>query len=80
MRLNNRTAQNNSVEALGDMSNFYVDCLLAERPSNMLVYLRHGSARAVVHAATLKQKLQIKLRGEQRTDLTERVCDIVDVT
>ena len=31
-----------------------------ERPSNMLVYLRDGSALTVVRAATLRQKLQIK--------------------
>ena len=37
-------------------------CLLvAYRPSNMLVYLRDGSAQTVVRAATLRQKLQTKL-------------------
>ena len=30
-------------------------------PSNMIVCLRDGSARTVVRAATLRQKLQIKL-------------------
>ena len=31
-----------------------VACLLTESPSNSLVYLRDGSAQAVVHAATLR--------------------------
>ena len=35
--------------------------LLAQRPSNMLVYLRDRYAQTVVRAATLIQKLQIKL-------------------
>ena len=30
-------------------------------PSNLLVYLRDGSAQTIVHAATLRWKLQIKL-------------------
>ena len=29
-------------------------CLFAYRPSNMLVYLRDGSARTILHAATLR--------------------------
>ena len=39
------------------------DCglLLVQRPSNMLVYLRGGSARTIVRAATLSQKLRIQL-------------------
>ena len=37
-------------------------CLLAaQRPSNILVYLRDGSAKTILRAATLRQKLQIKL-------------------
>ena len=35
--------------------------LVAQRPSNMLVYLRDGSAQTVVRTAALRQKLQIKL-------------------
>ena len=36
-------------------------CLLvAWRPSNMLVYLRDGSAQTILRAATLRQKLQIQ--------------------
>ena len=37
--------------------------LLAGRlpPNNMLVFLTDGSSLAIVHAATLSQKLQIKL-------------------
>ena len=38
-----------------------VGWLVAERPSNMLVYLRDGSAQTAVRAATLRQRLQIKL-------------------
>ena len=34
--------------------------LVAQRPSNMLVYLSDGSARTSVGAATLRWKLQIK--------------------
>ena len=34
--------------------------LVAYRPSNMLVYLRDGSAQTNLRAATLRQKLQIK--------------------
>ena len=41
------------------------NCLLAgwspQHPNNMLVYLRDGSAQTSVHAAILRQKLQIKL-------------------
>ena len=33
----------------------------AERPRNMLVYLNDGSAQTFVRAATLREKLQIKL-------------------
>ena len=37
-------------------------CLLvAKRPSNMLVYLRNGSAQTIGCAATLRWKLQIKI-------------------
>ena len=37
-------------------------CLLvAERPSNMLAYLRDGSAQKMARAATLRKKLQTKL-------------------
>ena len=36
-------------------------CLVAYRPSNMLVYLRDGSAQTILRADTLKYKLQIKL-------------------
>ena len=39
----------------------FVGCLLALRSSSMLVYLRDGSAQTTVHAARLRQKLQIKL-------------------
>ena len=35
--------------------------LLAERPSNMLRYLRHGSALTSLRAGTLRQKLQVQL-------------------
>ena len=35
--------------------------MVAERPSNTLVYPRDGSTRAIVRAATLKQKWRIKL-------------------
>ena len=35
--------------------------LLVKRPSNTLVYLRDGSAQTIARAATLRQKLQIKL-------------------
>ena len=37
-----------------------VGCLTS-RPRNMLVYLRDGSAKTIVRAATLRYKLQIKL-------------------
>ena len=36
-------------------------CLLAWHPSNKRVYLRDGSAKTIVLAVTLRQKLQIKL-------------------
>ena len=39
----------------------FVGCLLAYKPSNMLVYLRDGSAQTTVRAATLRYKLQFKL-------------------
>ena len=40
---------------------FFVVCLfVAERPGNMLVYLRDGSDQIIVRAATLRQTLQIK--------------------
>ena len=39
----------------------YCCLLLAKRHSNMLVYLRNGSAQTIVPAATLTKKLQIKL-------------------
>ena len=39
----------------------YVCWLVAKRPSNMLVYLRDGSAQTIVRAVTLRSKLQIKL-------------------
>ena len=35
----------------------FVGWLVALRPSNMLVYLRDGSAQTVLRAATLRQKL-----------------------
>ena len=35
--------------------------LVAKRPSNMLVYLRDGSAQTGLRTATLRWKLQIKL-------------------
>ena len=34
--------------------------LVTQRPTNMLVYLRDGSAQIIAHAATLRWKLQIK--------------------
>ena len=40
---------------------WFVCWLLAYRPSNVLVYLRDGSAQAIVRAATPRQKSQIKL-------------------
>ena len=39
----------------------FVCWLTVERPSNILVYLRDGSAQTSVHSATLRQKLHIKL-------------------
>ena len=39
----------------------FVGWLVAYRPSNMLVYLRDGSAQTSLRAATLRQKLRIKL-------------------
>ena len=36
-----------------------VDWLVASRPSNLLVYLRDGSAQTMLHAVTLRQNLQI---------------------
>ena len=38
-----------------------VPLLVAQHPSNMLAYIRDGSAQAMVCAATLRPKLQIKL-------------------
>ena len=38
-----------------------VGWLVALHPSNMLVHLKGGSAQTSVRAATLRQKLQIKL-------------------
>ena len=38
-----------------------LDCVRQGGYSNMLVYLRDGSAQTILHAATLGQKLQIKL-------------------
>ena len=35
--------------------------LVAKRPSNMLVYLRDGSAQTIARAATLRLKWQVKL-------------------
>ena len=35
--------------------------MVAERPSNMTVYLRDGSAQRILRAATLRWKLQDKL-------------------
>ena len=40
-----------------------------KRPSNMLVYLRDGSARTVVRAATLRQKMQIMLSTSPRRSI-----------
>ena len=34
---------------------------VAERPINILVYLRDGSPQTIVRAATLREKFQIKL-------------------
>ena len=39
----------------------FVCLLVALCPSNMLVYLRDRSAQTTAHAATLRQKMQIKL-------------------
>ena len=36
-------------------------CWVAKRPRNMLIYLRDGSAWAILRAATLRYKLQINL-------------------
>ena len=44
-------------QAEGLLVCLFVGCL----PSNMQVYLRDGSAKTIVRAATLRQKLQIKL-------------------
>ena len=43
-------------------SGLHQNCLLvAQRPSNMRVYLRDRSAQTILRAATLRQKLQTKL-------------------
>ena len=47
--------------ALGRTETEFVCWLVALRPSNRLVYLRDGSARTVLRADTLRQKLQIQL-------------------
>ena len=39
----------------------FVYFLVAERPSNMLVYLRDQSAQTIIRSVTLRQKLQIQL-------------------
>ena len=40
----------------------YACCsLVVERPSNILEYFRDGSAQTILHAVTLRKKLQIKL-------------------
>ena len=39
----------------------FVGCLLAWRPSNMLVYVKDGIAQTIVRATTLRQKLKIRL-------------------
>ena len=44
-----------------DKEKNYCCLLVAQRPSNMLVYLRDGSAQTILRAATLRQKLQIQL-------------------
>ena len=38
-----------------------LDACLASHPSDMLVCLSEGSAQTIIRAATLRQKLQIKL-------------------
>ena len=56
------TSQKRSTECLLGSMLVSSHCLLvSEHPSNMLVYIRDGSAQTSVHAATLRQKLQIKL-------------------
>ena len=51
-----------SVGEANSILEFVLFCLLvAYRPSNMRVYLRDGSAHTILRAATLRQKLQIKL-------------------
>ena len=44
--------------------------LVAQCPSNMLVCLRDGSAPTIVRAATLRQRLQIKLATSAVSILT----------
>ena len=50
-----------TVDFLAATSLRFVCWLVAYRPSNMLVYLRDGSAQTILRAATLRQKLQIQL-------------------
>ena len=38
-----------------------VGCLLAQHPSNLLVYIRDASAQTFKRAATPRQKMQVKL-------------------
>ena len=45
----------------GSSGVFVVCWLVAVRPSNMLVYLRDGSAQTIVLAAKMRQHLQIKI-------------------
>ena len=44
-----------------ERSDRVVVCYLLNVPSNMRVYLRDGSAQTILRAATLRQKLQIRL-------------------
>ena len=57
----NRKALGNKRIERGKPGGGVVCLLVAQRPSNMRVYLRDGSAQTIVRAATLRQKLQIQL-------------------
>ena len=52
---------NERLKVLNTQQSRVVCWLVAYCPSNMLVYLRDRSAQTSLHAATLRQKLHIKL-------------------
>ena len=46
--------------------------MVAQRPSNRLVYLRDGSAQTILRAATLRWKLEAINRWKEKVTLSKK--------